>query len=241
MEEADVLQCKTITVGGAIYRCQSRILEPSVGVSDDQSCAELLRPDEDDSWEDDGTIEIEERSGQYQTRISVDTELFGYIIGKQGQTIQRIQDETGARVIIPKHTNAAKKTGPARGAKGSSSNSEVLVQADVRSSVVAARTRVELIIESALGNSSLQYTHFLSLPLASKSVTAAMHSFKLKALGSPQDPAATAAATADGIDEGIFWEPKHLHLTLVMLKLYSAQKRELAQKALQKLDLDDLL
>jgi hypothetical protein len=98
------------------------------------------------------------------------------------------------------------------------------VRGPSRAVVRAARTRVELCVDSALSTAGWQilpYTHFVSIPLASAHAEAVLTRFKAAALAADGGSAAAAA----GIDETMFWEPKQLHLTLCMLKLYSAQAR----------------
>lgn len=69
----------------------------------------------------------------------------------------------------------------------------------------------------------LEYSHFVSVPLNSSETQAAFEQFKLSVTGDPQ--AAKAL-----IEESILVATKQIHLTVMMLKLYSEQKRHLAKQ-----------
>jgi len=106
--------------------------------------------------------------------------------------------------------------------KSGQSNTEVVIRGPSRAAVRAARTRVELCLDSALSTSgwqSLPYTHFVSIPLASDRAEAVLTRLKASCLAADGG----SAAEKMGLEEAMFWEPKQLHLTLGMLKLYSAQ------------------
>uniref|UniRef100_A0A7S0WY86 K Homology domain-containing protein n=1 Tax=Pyramimonas obovata TaxID=1411642 RepID=A0A7S0WY86_9CHLO len=232
--QLDVVNCGTILVDGKNYRIQSH---SSKGYRQPVS-AQPTRPryneDEEEELEGDTTIVPDERSRGFKTCISADQELFGYIIGKQGTIKRKMEEETGATILIPRKPQAVAAP---RGQKGSQSDTEIVVKADSRAAVAAARTRVELTIENALATArdSLPYTHVLSLPLANARVVETLATLKQQVL------AEGAGAAAAGIEDSIFWDPAQLHLTLGMLKLYSAQKRQLAVQTLKALDLGSVL
>ena len=69
----------------------------------------------------------------------------------------------------------------------------------------------------------LEYSHFVSVPLNSSATLAAFEHFKLSVTGDPQ-------AAKARIEESIFVATKQIHLTVMMLKLYSEQKRHLAKQ-----------
>jgi hypothetical protein len=60
---------------------------------------------------------------------------------------------------------------------------------------------------------SLDYNYFLCLPLANPDTCARFEAFRAAGLAEP-------GAAAAGLEEYVFMHPKHLHLTIAMLKLY---------------------
>lgn len=69
----------------------------------------------------------------------------------------------------------------------------------------------------------LEYSHFASIPLNSSATQAAFEQFKSSVTGDPQ-------AAKENIEDSIFVATKQIHLTIMMLKLYSEQKRHLAKQ-----------
>jgi hypothetical protein len=69
------------------------------------------------------------------------TQVLPLIIGAKGKTKQRIEQDTGARLLIPR-----KDTGQPSG------GSEVVIRGDSRGSVARAKTQTELVISSALAS-----------------------------------------------------------------------------------------
>ena len=67
----------------------------------------------------------------------------------------------------------------------------------------------------------LDYTHFVSIPLATPEVQHQLRALKESVL-------ADLSAAAAGIEESLFVDERKLHLTLVMLKLYSEERRQQA-------------
>lgn len=70
-------------------------------------------------------------------------QVLPFVIGKKGATKQRIEQDTGARLHIPRKDPAA---GPSSG----SGSSSVTVRGDSRGSVARARTQLDLVVASAL-------------------------------------------------------------------------------------------
>lgn len=67
----------------------------------------------------------------------------------------------------------------------------------------------------------LDYTHFVSIPLASPTAQASFKTLRDEILAEP-----TAAGA--GIEDSIFVDERKLHLTVAMLKLYTFEKRQKA-------------
>lgn len=68
----------------------------------------------------------------------------------------------------------------------------------------------------------------MSIPLCTSSVINQFKKFQDRVL---QEDRARAA----GIEASIFQKPEHLHMTIVMLKLYSEEKRHIAQETMKSL------
>ena len=79
--------------------------------------------------------------------------------------------------------------------------------------------------ENECAGCRLEYTHFVSIPLNNTETQTAFESFKAAVMAEPE--AAEAA-----IEESIFVATKQIHLTVMMLKLYSEQKRHLAKQVM---------
>lgn len=138
-------------------------------------------------------------------------QLYPFVVGKAGHTQQRIERDNDVELAIP--TRRQPDIG------------HIAINGPTKDNVLSARSAVDAVIASALASRALDYTHFVSLPLTTPATAAALRSFKQAALLHP-------GAAAAGLDASIFTPPPHLHLTVVMLKLYSEDARQRAQRAL---------
>ncbi|GAB4816249.1 hypothetical protein N2152v2_003295 [Parachlorella kessleri] len=225
----ELLHCELLEVGGRTYRVlgRSSTANPSHGLEGDEGGGSWRQGtviDEEDGAMGTDDPAIKQEGDQYVAHIEVDMEILPLIIGAKGATKKRIEQDTGARLLIPRKEAAS----PSGSGSSSSSSSEVVVQGDSRGGVARARTQVELVIASALGSNRLDYNYFLCLPLATDALRVAMDRFKQQVL-------AEAGAAAAGIEGSIFMKPAHLHLTLAMLKLYSEDSRQRARQVLHSL------
>ena len=169
-------------------------------------------------------------------------QILPHIIGQKGRTKLKIEQDTGATILIPRKNSAAKP---------GSREADVVVRGPTSSVAVSAATRLELLVENVLnshkystctefanrlftcfiGSSTLvccrlEYSHFISVPLNSSATQTAFEQFKSSVTADPE------AAKAQ-IVESIFVSTKQIHLTVMMLKLYSEQKRHLAKQVSQ--------
>eukprot|EP00887_Chlorella_sp_A99_P003180 scaffold9.g3180.t1 len=211
---ADLLNCPLLNVGGRTYRVYSSGGAPSRPEAQ-QDEAVIARGWEEEEEEDgtEGGPPIEPDGAGWKCVISLDSELYGLLIGQKGKTRQRIEQDTGAQVVIPRRE--AQATGSAVTLRGAS-----------RGAVARARTQVQLLVSGALQGRHLDYNYFLSLPLATPETSARLATWRQAVL-------ADAGSAAAGIEQSIFMHEQHLHLTLVMLKLYSDEARALAQATLR--------
>ncbi|GJV28336.1 activating signal cointegrator 1 complex subunit 1, partial [Tanacetum coccineum] len=87
---------------------------------------------------------------KHSISLQVGTSLFRFIKGKGGSMQEQIEKETGIRIIFP-----------------SSRNEEtIVIEGASPDSVARASERIQLIIDEAVKSSALDYSHFISLPLA---------------------------------------------------------------------------
>lgn len=138
------------------------------------------------------------------------SQLYGLIIGQKGRTKARIEQDTGAEVLIPRRDPQ-----PASGSGGSGrGGGTISVRGPTPACVTRAKTQVQLLVAGALQSSrQLDYNFFVSLPLANPQTSAALVAFRSAVLAAP-------GASAAGLEPSVFMHEAHLHLTICMLKLY---------------------
>jgi len=145
----------------------------------------------------------------FVTHLEIAPVYYKFIIGKQGQNKQRIEKETKTTVTILDKEQRLTITGPTANA------------------VLNARTRIEIICETA--NHSLDYTHFLCLPLNYEEIMANVTKFQTEIIQQ------AAKNPIEGFDASIIHPPKQLHLTMLMLKLHTDSQIEKVKQILQQL------
>ncbi|PRW60326.1 activating signal cointegrator 1 complex subunit 1 [Chlorella sorokiniana] len=159
------------------------------------------------------SVPIRQEGDSFVARMRLDSDLFPVLIGRQGATKRRVEDDTGASISIP-----------GRGTQGA----PVVIKGPSRGIVARACTQLDLIVGQALaarGPRSLDYNYFLCLPLATPELSAAFESWRDAVLAEP-------GAAEAGLEASVFMHPQHLHLTIAMLKLYSEEQRDLAKQTL---------
>ncbi|KAL4559989.1 hypothetical protein LXL04_032137 [Taraxacum kok-saghyz] len=87
---------------------------------------------------------------KHSISLQVGSSLFRFIKGKGGSIQSTIEEEMGIKIIFP-----------------SSSNEEsIIIEGTSPDSVTRASERIQLIIDAAVKSPALDYSHFVSLPLA---------------------------------------------------------------------------
>ncbi|KAH7287007.1 hypothetical protein KP509_32G032900 [Ceratopteris richardii] len=99
-----------------------------------------------------GTPPLE--AAKYSTSVQVDACLLRFVVGKGGKTREKIQKDTSTRIKVPSPCEA--KHGAC-----------FVVEGPSQSNVDAAVSQIGFLLEQAMQSSSLDYSHFISLPLAS--------------------------------------------------------------------------
>eukprot|EP01025_Chloroclados_australasicus_P064066 TRINITY_DN8512_c2_g1_i2.p1 TRINITY_DN8512_c2_g1~~TRINITY_DN8512_c2_g1_i2.p1 ORF type:complete len:369 (+),score=69.33 TRINITY_DN8512_c2_g1_i2:120-1226(+) len=220
-----VLKPPIVELAGRRYRVTHGFPMTGVKEGDEGEMESVIQEAEDEeALEQEGTqmeemellsdSEVTEEKGWQVTRISCDSALYGFIIGRGGYNKKRIETETKARLIFPDPKQQKEQGG------------EIVIKGKSRETISRARARVEAIIEDALQDSrTLDYTHFISVPMATQTSINAFTAFKEAVLSDE-------TAEACSIEDSIFQAPHHLHLTVCMLKLYSDERRLKAKQVL---------
>jgi len=113
--------------------------------------------------EDEEGLEVQRtRDGQRQflLRKPIAEVFHRFIVGRKGETIKRLMAETGARIVVPRQPPAARD----KQASSKSVTPIVSITAKSASAVRSAETRLEIVIADA--RDKLDFTHFISVPLA---------------------------------------------------------------------------
>mmetsp|Transcript_19155 Transcript_19155/g.31348 ORF Transcript_19155/g.31348 Transcript_19155/m.31348 type:complete len:375 (-) Transcript_19155:255-1379(-) len=174
---------------------------------DKTSTGYLLDRLAEDEETNDAGIEQDPTTKDFIMRLPLSSEFYKYIIGKGGAKKKTIETETGATIVIPK--------------SGSKQLNEITIRGPSEQSVLTTRNRIDIVVASAL--QSLPYTHFISIPLALDE--SSLLRAKLQAF---YDEAFAKYGTMRGWDRSLFVPPSQLHLTILMLKLYSDEGKQKA-------------
>eukprot|EP01065_Artemidia_motanka_P005572 TRINITY_DN12698_c1_g2_i1.p1 TRINITY_DN12698_c1_g2~~TRINITY_DN12698_c1_g2_i1.p1 ORF type:complete len:479 (+),score=100.88 TRINITY_DN12698_c1_g2_i1:346-1782(+) len=149
-------------------------------------------------------------TGHYELYLGdeVPPEYYKFIIGSKGTTLQQLEHDTGASIRVPKSD---------RDTDG------IVLRGLNEAAVVDAKTRIEFLVERS--RSKLGYTHFISLPLVD-SIVEPCESLceRMKRMCSAQNR----------VEPSVFQNPRKLHLTLLMLKLYTAEALDKAVQCMRK-------
>lgn len=152
--------------------------------------------------------------------VQVDASLLRFIVGNGGKVKEKIENDTTTQLQIP----------PPRKAKRGSCL--VVIKGSSQTNVDNAVSQIRRVLEEAVESPSLEYSHFISLPLALHPdlvVQVARFHDSVMALF----PAKQKDETGHGVEESIFIKPATFHLTVLMLKLWSKERVAAAAEVLQ--------
>eukprot|EP00794_Sanderia_malayensis_P011270 gene11270-12450_t len=165
---------------------------------------------EDEMCDDEESCMVERTNQGYKVNVpDIPSFYFKFICGRKNQTKSRIETETKTKISIPRP-----------GVEG-----DVVVTGNDKNGVVSAKTRIELLVDSA--RLKQRPTHFISIPLACESTVACLEDFKNTVI--------EHCSECRGFDERIFQIPQKLHLTIGMMVLMSDKEIEKAGEFLQQL------
>ncbi|KAK7090064.1 activating signal cointegrator 1 complex subunit 1-like [Littorina saxatilis] len=211
----EVLRPQLVRIGNRIYRKNPVAAREGTNPEDEE-----MEPDFDTAeacYDDevcDVDFDIEEFSGGFRMRLDFPSTYFKYIIGKRGDTKRRLETETRTQIRIPR-----------AGQEG-----EIVIQGHDKKGVISAKTRVEVLVESA--RQKQPFTHFLSIPIQSEEIWERFEEFKFQIM---DDDARESA-----VDPSIFQTPQKLHMTIGTMVLLNDKEIQRAKDLLHQC-FDDLL
>ncbi|XP_039125192.1 LOW QUALITY PROTEIN: uncharacterized protein LOC120261383 [Dioscorea cayenensis subsp. rotundata] len=140
--------------------------------------------------------ELTNEVGKVSASIPVEASLIRFVNGKGESTRRQIEEETGVKLILP---------------FASSEDTCVVIEGNSIESVNKAAAKIKSVIEEAIKSPSLDYSHFISLPLAiHPELVDKLHSFQNTILGysgltfhgnSDNDPEGNSSDDKDDVDE----------------------------------------
>ena len=101
---------------------------------------------------------------EYSLRLPIPAVFHRFIVGKRGETIKRLMAETGAKINVPRPPRDSHGAKSGAAATAAANPPPVVITAASASAVRSAHTRLELVMSGA--RDKLDYTHFISVPLA---------------------------------------------------------------------------
>ncbi|XP_020097465.1 uncharacterized protein LOC109716433 isoform X2 [Ananas comosus] len=113
-------------------------------------------------------LELATTAEKVSVSVQVDTPLIRFVKGKGGSVQKRIEVEAGVKIKFPS-------------AKG---DTTIVVEGDTVESVTKASEKIASVLEEAVKSPMLDYSHFISLPLAiHPDLVAKLHQFQGSILG----------------------------------------------------------
>lgn len=199
--------------------------------------------------DEDGSARVgfDEERKLFVLRMDCPRRYHRFVVGSQAKTLKDIERTCQVKLIVPRSSNDAADQG--RGTTSSSMANDdpnadltagnddgqpdpdkdfVLFEASSLAAVRTAQSRVETIIEEAKGK--VEYTHFLSIPLGPIPSAKAIFTHLV------DDMKQALVSEAANIDASVFQRPVRVHVTLLMLRLYSREEIDLAKLVLESLE-----
>ncbi|CAF0940242.1 unnamed protein product [Didymodactylos carnosus] len=173
---------------------------------DDETCSVSMSTTESNiklyNDETNANIYYNKRQNAYVCELDVSQAFFGGIIGKSGETKQRIEQDTQTHIQLPRRN----EYGP------------IIVKGLNKQMVQSACTRIQLIIDRS--RQQQPFTHFLSIPICMTNNSLKAKILEFKQLIMDQ------CGTDRGISDEIFQNPNKLHLTIGTLVLMTDSEVE---------------
>ncbi|XP_048609076.1 activating signal cointegrator 1 complex subunit 1 isoform X1 [Brassica napus] len=162
-------------------------------------------------------------AGKHSVSLEVGASLMKFIKGKEGTTQMKIEDEMGVKIIFPSSRN----------------EDHIIIEGGSVDCVTKASERIATIVDEVVKSPSLDYSHFVSLPLAiHPELVAKLVNFQNSILGNQSiagDKQDVQSSTLFdlGIEKSIFIKPSTFHLTVLMLKLWKKDRFNTARDVLK--------
>lgn len=193
---------EVVKIGASSYR--KLVINENINFK----CEENLWQDEeeyDDIRELDDQMVYEGQ--EWVLKVAIPAVFHKFIVGSQAKTKKRIEMESGATIVVPKREDQ---------------EDAIWLRARQKQQIYSAKAQIELLCEKE--ETKLEYTHFLSVPLAYDS------KFRQEADKFRED---VVMQRFPGIDASIFMPSRRMHFTLCMLKLHSHAQVEEMKSVLQ--------
>lgn len=196
-----------VWVDGACYR----VNHPQHTVHQDEDPEDFIHGDEDVETEElMSSAPIEEWKGKFRVNLYIPSALYGFLIGRKGNSLRLVRENTGCRVTVPKASGPRHK------------EAAVEVVGEQRRMVVRAGNM--LLMSADRGRHQLRPSHFVAVRLATQHVQNRLETFKTSAL--------EASVGSRGVRPELFQAGCKLHLTLAMATLLSETERHAFCRAL---------
>lgn len=192
--DADILRPQLICYRGMMFRKICVYSDENEEHLETNPYHEDIDIEEEEDEYEEGFEELE--GGGLQVKVDIPSVFFKYIIGREGRTKNLLQKDTACEIIIPR-----------RGAEG-----PVVIKGHSYHKLTAARKRINVIVWS--NRMKEDATHFISIPLNTAAIMGKLEEFKSCVLRD--------CSRSEGVTDVLFQKPAKLHLTLVMLRLFSS-------------------
>jgi len=146
---------------------------------------------------------------EWVLKLSIPAVFHKFIVGSRARNKQKLEMESGARIVVPHREDQ---------------EDAIWLRARMKQQIYSCKAQIELLCEKEEGK--LEYTHFLSLPLA--------HDAKFRQLVD-QFREDVVLQRFPGIDASIFMPSRRMHFTICMLKLHSHAQVDEMKEALKDL------
>lgn len=198
-QDLDDPKFEVVKIGPCFYR---KLIVPDVSFRCD---AQRYDDEEDvDGGVLDGQMEYE--GDEWVLKLPLSAVFHKFVIGAGGKMKQRLEMDSGARIVVPKREDV---------------EDAIWLRGRQKQQIYSAKAQIELLCERE--ESKLEYTHFLSVPLAQDAkLRQQVDKFR-------ED---VVLQRLPGIDASIFMPSRRMHFTLCMLKLHSHAQVEEMKEAL---------
>jgi len=163
--------------------------------------------------EDDAERELDDQMSfegdEWVLKLPIPAVFHRFIVGSRARNKQKLEMESGARIVVPHREDQ---------------EDAVWLRARLKQQIYSCKAQIELLCEKE--ESKLEYTHFLSLPLAHDA------KFRQRVDEFRED---VVLQRFPGIDASIFMPSRRMHFTVCMLKLHSHAQVDEMKQALEEL------